>query len=283
MLLVIKKSQSSPRHDNPAPDHQSLEMASADTPLRVGDINEEAGEKDIKPSKRQRRTPYIRWFGISHPELPPEGTAPTALKPMVNPVPVALGISPDNKTKHIRNPRVHLINAARIEPLDPGREAILMSLTAYTSLYYTSPLLRLYRYYYTDIPLPSITSEEPVPSYEVGKITFWFSITTPYRKDLLTQLVNLSILECTGWGMADPPALEVCLLLIGDQCSRVCCGCRNWEQLDEPEKETGKRRYKRLLRCGECLQCFFCSESCQIRRFPVFRYSNMSMYSVKYV
>ncbi|KAL0638647.1 hypothetical protein Q9L58_002374 [Maublancomyces gigas] len=137
-------------------------MASANLPPCVGHTNEGIGEKGVKPAKPQRRTPYIRWFGISHPELPPAGTAPTALEPMVNPVPVALGISPDNKTKRIRNPRVHLINAARIEPLDPGREAILISLTAYT--------------------------KEPVPSYEVGKITFWFSITIPYRKDLLIQL-----------------------------------------------------------------------------------------------
>lgn len=258
-----------------ASNHQSLAMESASAPIHAGDINKEIGEKDIKPAKRQRRTPYIRWFGISHPELPPEGTAPTALNPMVNPVPVALGISSDNKTKRIRNPRVHLINAARIEPLDPGREAILMSLTAYTSLCFNSSLLCLFKYYpfkryYTDISL-LFCPEEPVPSYEVGKITFWFSLTTPYRKDLLNQLMDLSILVCTGWGMADPPALEVRLVLAGDQCSRPCCGCGNWEQLDEPEKETGKRRYKRLLRCGACFQCFFCCESCQIRGFPGFR------------
>lgn len=145
-----------------ASNHQSTATASASTPIRVGDINREIGEKDIKPTKRQRSTPYIRWFGISHPELPPEGTAPTALDPMVNPVPVALGISPDNKTKRIRNPRVHLINAARIEPLDPGREAILISLTAYTSLCFNSSLLCLFKYYLfrfccTDISLPLLS------------------------------------------------------------------------------------------------------------------------------
>lgn len=118
-----------------ASNRQSLAMASANFPPHVGDTSGGIGEKDVKPAKTQRRTPYIRWFGISHPELPPAGTAPTASKPMVNPVPVALGISPDSKTKRIRNPRVHLINAARIEPLDPGREAILISLTAYTSPY----------------------------------------------------------------------------------------------------------------------------------------------------
>lgn len=94
-----------------------------------------------KLAKHLRRTPYICWFGITHPELPPAGTAPTALKPMVNPVPVAIGISPDIKMRHIRNPRVHLINAARIEPLNPGRQAVLISLTAYTSLYWTFNLL----------------------------------------------------------------------------------------------------------------------------------------------
>lgn len=271
MSLVPKHLQSSPRHDTTTTPsiYQQLAMASANFPPCVGDTNEGIGEKGVKPAKPQRRTPYIRWFGISHPELPPAGTAPTALEPMVNPVPVALGISPDNKTKRIRNPRVHLINAARIEPLDPGREAILISLTAYTSPYSTPALLCLSKF--TALTASSsLTPEEPVPSYEVGKITFWFSITIPYRKDLLIQLVHQGILECTGWSMADPPALEVRLLLGGDQCSRLCCGCGNWEQLDEPEKGTGKRRYKRLLRCGGCFQCFFCCESCQTRGFPVF-------------
>lgn len=143
MSLVLERSQSPSRHRIKLDTiYQPLTMASENVPPSfppiVGDTNKEIGEKDIEPAKLPRRTPYIRWFGISHPELPPAGTAPTASNPMVNPVPVSLGISPDNKTKRIRNPRVHLINAARIEPLDPGREAVLISLTAYTSLYSAS-------------------------------------------------------------------------------------------------------------------------------------------------
>ncbi|KAH0612972.1 uncharacterized protein H6S33_009352 [Morchella sextelata] len=176
---------------------------------------------------------------------PSTPTPPLKMKPLApNPQPnesaahhISAGISTDNKAKHMRNPRVHLINAARHDPLNPDRQAILMTITAYT--------------------------KEPTPSFEAGKITFWFSLSIPYRKDLLIQLVELGVIEYTGWKLSDPPALEVRLLLRGDQCSRPCCGCGNWEQLDEPDKETGKRRYSRLLRCSGCLQCFFCSKECQ--------------------
>lgn len=102
---------------------------------------------DAKPTaKRVRRTPYIRWFGVTHPDLPPAGTAPSVSIPMVNPIPVALGISAEKKAKHMLNPRVHLVNAARHDPLNPDRQAILMTITACTSQF-TSLVLTVYRCY----------------------------------------------------------------------------------------------------------------------------------------
>lgn len=225
-------------------------------------------------AKRVRRTPYIRWFGVTHPDLPPAGTAPSVSIPMVNPIPVALGISADNKAKHMRNPRVHLVNAARHDPLNPDRQAILMTITACTSQFPPPCIDSLSLLYCMAKLRRALISEEPTPSFEAGKITFWFSLSIPYRKDLLIQLVGLGVIEYTGWKLSDPPALEVRLLLRGDQCSRPCCGCGDWEQLDEPDKETGKRRYSRLLRCSGCLQCFFCSKKCQTRK-SVSKFTNV--------
>ncbi|CUS07045.1 unnamed protein product [Tuber aestivum] len=177
----------------------------------------------------------LRFFGVEHPMLPPPGTRPSSKNPIVNPVPVTLGLFPDNYCCRKKNPPVLLVHAAR-NPFRPGQEDVLGLLTADTT--------------------------QECPSYCPGVIHFWHKTSVSYHLSILRQLEAQGILARTGYTLAEPCAQEVRVLLPDFACSRVCWGCGIWEQLRSPDVN-GTRHYGRLKRCQGCGQSYFCNIDCQ--------------------
>ncbi|PWW72861.1 hypothetical protein C7212DRAFT_366273 [Tuber magnatum] len=179
----------------------------------------------------------LHFFGVEHPMLPPAGTVPSSKHPIVNPVPVTLGLFPDTYCCRQKNPLVLLIHASR-NPFLAGQEDVLGVLTADTT--------------------------QGCPSYSPGVIHFWHKTGVSYHLNLLEQLEAQGILARTGYNLIEPCAKEVRILLPVVACSKVCWGCGRWEQLRSPDVN-GVRHYGRLKRCQGCGQSFFCNTECQMK------------------
>ncbi|KAL7273926.1 hypothetical protein RUND412_003199 [Rhizina undulata] len=195
----------------------------------------------IVPSLRKlmltpNHQPRVAFFGIELASLPSAGTAPSAEHPMVNPIPLSIGIWPDTYCQHQQNVQVRLIHAAMFNLFDTEQVQSWKKLT--------------------------LKTDKPCPSYTKDSIHFWYSLAEEHSHEILLQLLNCQILAQTGEKLEDPtPAREVKLLLPVSQCSKVCWNCGHWEALSERDAN-GNRSYRRWKRCEGCKQCFFCHRRC---------------------
>lgn len=179
---------------------------------------------------------HIIFFGLVLNFLPPTGTAPSELNPLLSPLALSLGIE---ILPASGNPRIHLIHSRRENPFLPShvQQQVFLTLSAPTTI---AP------------PSGDNTSCDSIfflaPSIRC---------ITPLALEALAKLETVGIVERTGRLGAD--GSQVFRIDIGiEECSKRCGGCGRWEAV-RPARD-GKKgyRYRRWKTCGDCGCAWFC-------------------------
>ena len=199
-----------------------------------------AGNAKGKAKAKGKGNPRIHFFGLMFSSLGEVGIVPSAASPLVNPLPLSLGIQILADSK---NPGVYLIHAKRHNAHYPPaqQQQIFMTLSQF------------------DAPAPPRGPPTPICLYFYGPSA---ANMHAIGNEALARLQAAAVIKATG-AVGPGGCREYRVNQHLAECSKRCAGCFRWEAVVPDTKSSGyAHKYRRWFTCGSCGCTWFCRQEC---------------------